>query len=109
MKAATKHFIGEHNFEAFCASGATVKSFVRTIYSLDVTQTDDIITIDVCGNGFLYNMVRIIAGTLVYVGNGKLEPDSIKEIIESRDRERGGSTAPPHGLYMAGTYYEKEI
>ncbi len=109
MQAAAKHFLGEHNFEAFCASGATVKSFVRTIYDLTVSADENVITIDVCGNGFLYNMVRIIAGTLVYVGNGKIEPDAIKEIIDSRDRTLGGITAPAHGLYMAGTYYGKEL
>lgn len=110
MQEAATHFIGEHNFEAFCASGATVTSFVRTIYALEVHQNNDVITIEVCGNGFLYNMVRIIAGTLMYVGCGKLSASEIPSIIESRDRSRAGITAPPHGLYMAGTEYEdKEI
>ncbi len=109
MQRAAKHFLGEHNFEAFCASGATVKSFVRTIYALDVTQENDTITIDVCGSGFLYNMVRIIAGTLAYVGSGKIHPDALSAIIESRNRELAGITAPPQGLYMAGITYNEEI
>ncbi len=109
MQIAASHFIGEHNFEAFCASGATVTSFVRTIYALSVTKdADGVITIDVCGNGFLYNMVRIIAGTLVSVGSGKINAEDIPQIIESRDRTRAGMTAPPHGLYMAGTEYKSK-
>lgn len=110
MQRAAKHFLGEHNFEAFCASGATVTSFVRTIYDLTVKQAGDLITIDVCGSGFLYNMVRIIAGTLVYVGAGRIAADDIASIIEGRNRTRAGITAPPHGLYMAGAEYnDKEI
>ncbi len=106
MQRAAAHFIGEHNFEAFCASGATVTSFVRTIFDLSVTKDGDVITVDVCGSGFLYNMVRIIAGTLVSVGCGKISEEEIPQIIESRDRARAGMTAPPHGLYMAGTEYK---
>lgn len=110
MQRAAKHFLGEHDFEGFCASGATVTSFVRTIYALDVIKDGDTVTVEVSGNGFLYNMVRIIAGTLVYVGSGKIDADDLPQIIESRDRSRAGITAPPHGLYMAGTEYEnKEI
>lgn len=70
MRRGAQAILGEHDFRAFCASGAQTKDFVRTVYSLDITKQDGIVTIDVCGNGFLYNMVRIIAGTLVYVGTG---------------------------------------
>lgn len=107
MQRAAAHFLGEHNFEGFCASGATVTSFVRTIYDFSVTKDGDVITLSVCGNGFLYNMVRILAGTLVYVGNGKIDADDIPQILESRDRARAGITAPPHGLYMAATEYKE--
>ena len=106
MQAAAKHLIGEHNFEAFCASGATVSSFVRTIYDFEIKKDGSLVTIEVCGNGFLYNMVRIIAGTLAYVGSGKMNPDEVAAILESRDRTRAGITAPPHGLYMAGSEYK---
>jgi len=105
MREAAKAFIGEHDFVGFASSGFSVKTTVREIYSLDVTQENDVITIDVCGNGFLYNMVRIIAGTLVYVGSGKIEASEMEEIINSKCRERAGITAPPHGLCLKEVYY----
>lgn len=105
MREAAKAFIGEHDFVGFASSGFSVKTTVREIYSLDVTQENDVITIDVCGNGFLYNMVRIIAGTLVYVGSGKIEASGMEEIINSKCRERAGITAPPHGLCLKEVYY----
>ena len=105
MKDACKYFIGEHDFKAFCASGSTAKTTVRTIYSLEVEREKDIICIRVKGNGFLYNMVRIIAGTLVYVGIGKIKPDEIAEIIESRDRTRAGKTLGPNGLTLMEVHY----
>lgn len=109
MRHGAQAILGEHDFRAFCASGAQTKDFVRTVYSLDITKQDGIVTIDVCGNGFLYNMVRIIAGTLVYVGTGRIEPEAVGAVIASCDRRRAGITAPPHGLYMARVYYEPEI
>ena len=109
MRRASIPILGEHDFHAFCASGAQVKDFVRTVYSLDVSEQSGIITIDVCGNGFLYNMVRIIAGTLAYVGTGRIEPEEIETILASRDRRLAGVTAPPHGLYMAQVSYENEM
>lgn len=105
MREAAKAFIGEHDFIGFASSGFTVKTTVRTIYSLDVTQEGNMITIDVCGNGFLYNMVRIIAGTLVFVGSGKVNPADMPEIINSRCRERAGITAPAIGLCLKEVYY----
>lgn len=106
MKKAAKAFIGEHDFIGFASSGFTVKTTVRTIYSLDITENNDIITVDITGNGFLYNMVRIIVGTLVFVGNGKLCAEDIEEIISSKDRERAGITAPPQGLCLSEVYYK---
>ena len=106
MQQAASYLVGEHDFKSFCAVGAQVKTTVRTIYACDVTTDGAIITIRVCGNGFLYNMVRIIAGTLVKVGGGELEPDEIKYILEQKDRSAAGPTAPAHGLTMIGIEYE---
>ncbi|MDD6213981.1 MAG: tRNA pseudouridine(38-40) synthase TruA [Firmicutes bacterium] len=105
MRHAAEAFLGEHDFIGFAARGFTVKTTVRTIYSIDISKKDDIIEISVCGNGFLYNMVRIIAGTLVFVGGGKLNPDDMSDIIASCDRKRAGMTAPAAGLYLSEVYY----
>lgn len=105
MKKAAKAFLGVHDFIGFAASGFTVKTTVREIYSLDVEKNGDIIKITVTGNGFLYNMVRIIAGTLIFAGCGKLDPDSMEDIIASKDRKRAGITAPPQGLFLTEVYY----
>lgn len=108
MQRAAKAFVGEHDFIGFASSGFTVKTTVREIYSLDVTRENDIITIDIHGNGFLYNMVRIIAGTLVFAGSGKINPEDMADIIESKDRDRAGITAPPEGLCLWEVYYGDE-
>ena len=127
MRNACKAFIGEHDFAGFCSSGAQVQSTVRTIYSLEVLEekiqepgmyiignqkggyntanTGSIITIRVKGNGFLYNMVRIIAGTLLEAGKGRIEPDDMEEIIASCDRSRAGATAPARGLKLVQILY----
>ena len=107
MQEAVKYFEGEHDFKAFKASGTSSKSSVRTIYKADVIQKpNDRIYIELTGNGFLYNMVRIIVGTLVEVGIGKIEPKEIKEIIKSQKRENAGKTLPPQGLYLVKVEYE---
>lgn len=106
MCTAAKAFLGEHDFIGFASSGFTVKTTVREIYSLDVLNDNDIITIDITGNGFLYNMVRIIAGTLVFAGCGKINPDDMADIIASRDRTQAGITAPPQGLFLKEVYYD---
>ncbi|MBR3132543.1 MAG: tRNA pseudouridine(38-40) synthase TruA [Clostridia bacterium] len=105
MKKAAKYFEGEHDFKAFKASGTSSKSSVRTIYKLDVRRDDDRIIIEATGSGFLYNMVRIIVGTLVYVGLGKIKPEEISSIIESGKRENAGKTFPAHGLYLLKVEY----
>lgn len=107
MQQACRYFIGEHDFKAFCASGSDAKTTIRTIYELSVKKEGRMISIRVRGNGFLYNMVRIIAGTLVYVGLGKIAPDEIKDIILSRDRARAGKTLVPNGLTLLEVNYEK--
>ena len=106
MKKAIKYFEGEHDFKAFKSSGTSSKSSVRTIYKADIITEGTNIAIDLTGNGFLYNMVRIIAGTLVDVGLGKIKPDDIPEIIASKDRTKAGKTLPPHGLMLLNVVYD---
>ncbi len=106
MQQAVKYFEGEHDFKAFKASGTSSKSSVRTIYKAEVINAgNEKIYIELTGNGFLYNMVRIIAGTLVDVGLGKIEPEDIKKIINSQKRENAGKTLPPQGLYLVKVEY----
>lgn len=106
MKKAAEAFLGEHDFIGFASSGFTVKTTVRTIYSLDIIKSENVLTIDVVGNGFLYNMVRIIAGTLAYVGSGKIDWRDMESIIASKCRENAGITAPPQGLFLKEVYYD---
>lgn len=106
MQEAVKYFIGEHDFKAFKASGTSSKSSVRTIYDAKVIKMpDERIGIELTGSGFLYNMVRIISGTLVDVGLGKIEPQAIENIIKSEKRENAGKTLPPQGLYLMKVEY----
>lgn len=105
MQKGIKYFEGEHDFKGFKASGTSSKSSVRTIYSAKVIENGERIIIELEGNGFLYNMVRIISGTIVDVGLGKIKPEEIPEIIESKDRTRAGKTLPPQGLYLVEVYY----
>lgn len=102
MQQAADYLIGEHDFKSFCSVNTAAETTVRTIYDLNVNQQGDMITIRVTGNGFLYNMVRIIAGTLIEVGRGSLEPDRMPEILEALDRTRAGPTAPACGLTLVG-------
>ena len=106
MQKAAGYLVGEHDFKSFCAANAQSETTIRTIYSCEVSKKEDIITIRVTGNGFLYNMVRIIAGTLIKVGNGDYKPEDMKEILDACDRSKAGPTAPAHGLTMIGLEYE---
>ena len=106
MKQAAEYLVGEHDFKCFCANRKMKKSTVRTIYKIDISEENGIITIDYYGNGFLYNMVRIMTGTLIETGLSKKEPESVKEILESLDREKAGFTAPPYGLFLREVFYE---
>lgn len=106
MKQASKYFEGEHDFKAFKSSGTSSKNSVRTIYKAIVKQEGEKIIIELTGNGFLYNMVRIISGTLLDVGLGKIQPEEIPEMIESKDRQRAGKTLPAHGLYLVEVKYD---
>lgn len=105
MLEASKFLLGTHNFMAFCSSGSSVVDFVRTVYSIEIKQTENMYTFEICGNGFLYNMVRIIVGTLVDVGNCKIEPQSVIKIIESENRAMAGKTMPAKGLYLKCVEY----
>lgn len=107
MNKGIKYLIGEHDFKSFKASGTSSKSSVRTIYDAKVTREGDIVTIELTGNGFLYNMVRIISGTLIDVGIGKTKPEEVKEILEAKDRLKAGKTLPPTGLYLLNVKYEE--
>ena len=100
MKQAAVFLVGEHDFQSFCAAGSTAESTVRTIYDLSVRKEEEEIVIEVTGNGFLYNMVRIIAGTLMEVGRGKIEPKELPRILAQRERKAAGPTAPACGLTL---------
>lgn len=105
MRKAAEYFVGEHDFKAFKASGTSSKSSIRTIYNAKVIEEGTTIKIRLTGNGFLYNMVRIISGTLVEVGFGKIKPDEVSNIIEEKDRTKAGKTLPAHGLYLVSVEY----
>ena len=105
MNEAIKYFIGEHDFKAFKASGTSSKSSVRKILDGNVRKEGERVIIAVTGTGFLYNMVRIISGTLLDVGLGKIKPEDIPSIIESKDRTKAGKTLPAHGLYLLQVNY----
>ncbi len=100
MNEAAQCLVGQHDFTSFASKKSQVNSFVRTIHEISVRKEGDIITLRVTGNGFLYNMVRIIAGTLIQIGAGRLEKSDMERILLSCDREEAGPTAPPEGLTM---------
>lgn len=105
MKSATKILVGKHDFKAFCSSGSGAKTTVRTIYSIKIKPSIDGIGIFVCGNGFLYNMVRIIVGTLLKVGYGEMNIDGVKEMLLTGNRAIGGKTLPAKGLRLEKVEY----
>lgn len=105
MEAAAKHLTGTYDFAGFMSKGSHVKETVRTIYDIKVIQKDEFIKLLFHGNGFLYNMVRILSGTLLYAGIGKIDVDAIPDIIESKDRKLAGITLPAHGLYLEKVFY----
>ena len=109
MQKAAKYLEGEHDFTSFASPHYTAKTTIRTIYECAVTKTDDIITIKVRGNGFLYNMVRIIAGTLIEVGGGRMDAEAIPDILLAKDRTLAGPTAPAKGLTLYSTKYDNDL
>lgn len=106
MEKGAEYLVGEHDFKSFCSIHTQVETTVRTIHALSVIKEEDIIKIRVTGNGFLYNMVRIIAGTLIQVGIGTIKPSDIQNILTEKNRSAAGPTAPAHGLTMIGIRYE---
>lgn len=106
LDRAAKAFLGEHDFSAFCSAGGSVKDKVRIITEASVRREGDLVVFTVAGNGFLYNMVRIMAGTLLAVAQGKIASDALPEVIASGDRNAAGATAKPQGLYLSEVYYD---
>ena len=105
MNAAAKHFVGEHDFRCFLAANSSVETTVRIIYRAEVRTEGDEIVFSVTGNGFLYNMVRIMAGTLVAVGGGKIDIEDIPSILNGKDRSKAGKTMPANGLCLKSVEY----
>lgn len=109
MRRAAAQFVGTHDFAAVRSVGTETKTTVRTIYWCDLTRERDLITMAVCADGFLYNMVRAIMGTVVYAGLGKLEPEDIPALLEAGDRRLTGPTMPPQGLYLNRIWYDGAV
>lgn len=110
MQEAAKQIVGTHDFACFQAAGGTPrKTTVRTVHDLTLKKQDNEIIMEITGDGFLYNMVRIIAGTLLDVGRGRIEASGISSIIESKDRQKAGHTAPACGLYLVEIYFDRDF
>lgn len=110
MNLAAQQFVGEHDFRSFMASGSTIEDTVRTIFYCNAYRMDDHVEIRICGDGFLYKMVRIIVGTILSVNERKINVEDISDIIKAKDRTKSGKTAPPHGLYLNKVFYDvKEV
>lgn len=105
MREAASYIVGEHDFKSFCSAKTQVVETVRTIYSLDLREENEEIILRIRGNGFLYNMVRIITGTLLQVGTGHYRPEQVKAMIEAKNRQEAGACAPPMGLFLVGIEY----
>ena len=108
LNRAANYFVGTHDFRAVRSVGTETKSTVRTIYWCNVERSGDLLELKVCANGFLYNMVRAITGTVLYAAEGKFSPEDIPAILESGDRTAAGPTVPPGGLYLTRLWYEDE-
>ena len=106
MQRAASQFVGTHDFAAVRSVGTDVKSTVRTVYYYNVERKGDLIELKVCANGFLYNMARAMAGTVVYAAEGKICPEEIGALLESGNRTAAGPTVPPGGLYMTQLWYD---
>lgn len=109
MQQAAQYLIGEHDFKSFCSIHSQAETTTRTIYDLTVKKEQDLITIRVTGSGFLYNMVRIVAGTLLQIGTGERSLNEMQEILQAKDRTAAGPTAPAHGLTMIGIKFLANI
>lgn len=108
IRCAMAHFIGKHDFKTYMASGSSTDNTIRTIYRFDLDVSDNTFEFTITGDGFLYNMVRIIIGSLIHVGMGKISASDIPSILASGDRNRAKYTAPAHGLYLKSVYYSDD-
>ena len=106
MREAASYFVGTHDFSAMRSVGTVTKTAIRTVYWYDIEKNDHIAELRVCASGFLYNMARAMAGTLIYVSEGKIAPDDIPRLLEEKDRRQAGPTAPPQGLYLSRLWYD---
>ena len=109
MTKAAKHFVGTHDFAAVRSTGTETKTTVRTVYWYEVMEKDRFTELQVCADGFLYNMARAMVGTLIYVSEGKISPDEIPALLEMKDRRLTGPTVPPGGLYLTRIWYDGEV
>lgn len=105
MHTAAQAFVGEHDFKAFCSTACDKKSTIRVVNEFSVKRQDDMVIFKVSANGFLYNMVRIMVGTLIFISDGRIAADSLPCIIDSKDRTKAGKTAPAQGLYLNKVFY----
>ena len=105
MKECAQIFVGEHDFKCFCASGSSVKTTVRTIYNIDIAEKDGELTFSVCGNGFLYNMVRSLVGTLLDAGYKRITKEQLIDMLEQKNRSLIGKTLPAKGLCLLEVVY----
>ena len=105
MQKCAKVLLGEHDFSSFCASKTSVTSFVRTIYSIKIKQSKNVVSFEICGNGFLYNMVRIIVGTLIEFSLKNIDENEMKKVLNGKNRNLAGKTAPACGLYLKNVVY----
>lgn len=105
MKKGAEHFLGTHDFLSFCSKNGEKENTVRTIYKFVIEKNDTAVKMTICGDGFLYNMIRIMVGTLLWINEGRLTPDDIPSIIEAKDRGSSGRTALAHGLYLNKVFY----
>lgn len=106
MRHAAAYLVGTHDYKSFCSVHSQAETTVRTIYELAVDKEQDFITVRVTGSGFLYNMVRILVGTLLQVGMGERSPEEMQDILKAKDRSAAGPTAPAHGLTMVGISFQ---
>ena len=105
MDKAAQYFVGTHDFRSFMARWSKIVDCHRTVYSAQVTQQDDMIIFKVCADGYLYNMVRIMVGTLIWAGTGRIQPQQVAEIISACHRSKAGPTVPPEGLFLTDVLY----
>ena len=107
IQEASKHFIGTHDFASFCSNCSEKQSTIRTIYDITIEKNESFVLMLVKGDGFLYNMVRVLVGTLLDVSEGRIDVSKLDDILKARDRKCAGRTAPAHGLYLHEVFYDE--